>query len=38
VSIKSARELYGVVVDPDTLQVDSAATAALRKEKRGNAK
>jgi N-methylhydantoinase B len=33
VSIEAARELYGAVVDSNTLQVDSAATAALRKEK-----
>lgn len=33
VSIEAARELYGTVVDSNTLQVDSAATAALRQEK-----
>ncbi|MEJ2096802.1 MAG: hydantoinase B/oxoprolinase family protein [Deltaproteobacteria bacterium] len=33
VSIEAARELYGAAVDSNTLQVDSAATAALRKEK-----
>ena len=30
VSINAAKELYGVVIDPTTLTVDEAATAALR--------
>jgi hypothetical protein len=30
VSIKKAREDYGVVIDPDTLKVDRAATEELR--------
>ncbi|MBV9337563.1 MAG: hydantoinase B/oxoprolinase family protein [Solirubrobacterales bacterium] len=30
VSVDQARELYGVVIDPDTLEVDSAATGKLR--------
>lgn len=30
VSIEAAREFYGVVIDPDTLQVDITETAALR--------
>jgi N-methylhydantoinase B len=30
VSLEAARELYGVVLDPATLAVDEAATAALR--------
>ena len=30
VSIEAARELYGVVINPDTLQVNSTETAALR--------
>jgi N-methylhydantoinase B len=34
VSIERAREDYGVVVDPDTLRVDIAATVRLREEKR----
>ncbi|MBI4318556.1 MAG: hydantoinase B/oxoprolinase family protein [Chloroflexi bacterium] len=29
-SIRSARDLYGVVINPDTLEVDLAATAKLR--------
>jgi len=33
VSIERAREDYGVVVDPDSLRVDIAATLKLRKEK-----
>ena len=32
VSIPHAAEAYGVIVDPDTLEVDEAATAALRDE------
>ena len=31
VSLEQAREQYGVVLDPDTLAVDSEATAALRR-------
>ena len=31
VSIASAREDYGVVIDPDTLQIDRTATQALRR-------
>ena len=34
VSIARAREDYGVVIDPATLQVDLAATEKLRSEKR----
>ena len=30
VSIKSAREDYGVVIDPETMTVDAAATASIR--------
>ncbi|MBV9799375.1 MAG: hydantoinase B/oxoprolinase family protein [Solirubrobacterales bacterium] len=30
VSVQKARELYGVAIDPATLEVDSAATAKLR--------
>jgi N-methylhydantoinase B len=30
VSVKAAAELYGVVVDPETLAVDRAATERLR--------
>jgi len=30
VSLKAARERYGVVIDPATMQVDEAATAQLR--------
>ena len=30
ISVAAARELYGVVIDPATLAVDAAATAALR--------
>ena len=30
VSLAAARELYGVVVDPETFALDEAATAALR--------
>jgi N-methylhydantoinase B len=37
VSARAAQEAYGVVIDPDTHQVDSAATDALRKAKRGDA-
>lgn len=31
VSVKSAREDYGVVIDPETLKIDMTATQALRK-------
>ena len=30
ISIDAAKQLYGVVIDPSTLKVDEAATAALR--------
>jgi N-methylhydantoinase B len=36
ISIEAASHDYGVVVDPDTLQVDCQATAALREERRTN--
>ena len=38
VSAKAARALYGVVVDPVTFAVDTAATKRLRGDKRGAAK
>ena len=38
ISIKSSREDYGVVIDPDTLAVDTEATKALRREKLDKAK
>jgi len=31
VSVRAAREVYGVVVDPETFALDAAATAALRR-------
>jgi N-methylhydantoinase B len=34
VSIERAREDYGVILEPDTMKVDLAATLGLRKEKR----
>lgn len=34
VTIEKAKTEYGVVIDPDSLEVDMVATAALRKEKR----
>ena len=34
VTVKAAAELYGVVVDPDTLAVDAAATERLRSARR----
>src|SRR5499426_260953 len=34
VTVKSAAELYGVVIDPDTFEVDVAATEKLRAAKR----
>ena len=36
VSVARAREDYGVVIDPETLTIDSAATAALRRERSTN--
>jgi N-methylhydantoinase B len=33
VSLAAAREQYGVVINPATMQVDEAATAALRRER-----
>ena len=33
VSVEAARELYGVVIDPETFEVDQAATARLRARK-----
>ena len=30
ISIKTARDVYGVVIDPETFAVDESATAALR--------
>ena len=30
VSVQAARDLYGVVIDPETIEVDSAATGELR--------
>lgn len=35
VSVRAARDLYGVVVDPDTLEVDHEATARLRGDQAG---
>ena len=32
VSIKRAREIYGVTIDPDTMQVDESATIKRRQE------
>ena len=37
VSVAAAADLYGVVVDPDTFEVDPAATARLRAEKQRSA-
>ena len=34
VTVKSAAELYGVVLDPQTFELDLAATATLRAAKR----
>jgi N-methylhydantoinase B/acetone carboxylase, alpha subunit len=34
VTVGKAKNVYGVVMDPDTLEVDYAATEALRKEKK----
>ncbi len=36
VSVKAAREQYGVVVDPETFDLDPAATEALRASMRGS--
>ncbi|MFQ5913007.1 MAG: hydantoinase B/oxoprolinase family protein [Nitrospinota bacterium] len=38
VSVEAAREDYGVVIDPQTLQVDAEATEALRGERKAQAK
>lgn len=38
ISVKSAREDYGVVIDPVTFTVDPKATEALRKVKVDKAK
>jgi N-methylhydantoinase B len=35
VTVKSATELYGVVLDPQSFEVDAAATAKLRAARRG---
>jgi hypothetical protein len=35
VTVKSAAELYGVVLDPQRFEVDAAATAKLRAARRG---
>ena len=35
VTVKSAAELYGVVLDPQSFEVDAAATAKLRAARRG---
>jgi N-methylhydantoinase B len=37
VSVAAAREQYGVVIDPETLAVDSAATESLRSQTRNEA-
>jgi len=37
VSVEAARELYGVVIDPVTLDVDEAATTAARAQRRNGA-
>ena len=34
ISLKTAREAYGVVLDPETLAVDATATTRLRQELR----
>ena len=36
VSIEAARSVYGVVMDPETFEVDEEATAALRTELKGH--
>jgi N-methylhydantoinase B len=38
ISIKAARDLYGVVIDPKTYQVDGQATKALRTKLKGGKK
>jgi N-methylhydantoinase B len=38
ISLKTARDVYGVVIDPVTSAVDEAATAALRKKKKTSQK
>jgi N-methylhydantoinase B len=38
VSLQSARDDYGVVIDPASMSVDEAATASLRRQKRGEQK
>lgn len=38
VSIQFARDVYKVVIDPNTLQIDYESTKALRSSKNGNAK
>jgi hypothetical protein len=35
VSMKSARDIYGVVIDPKTFKVNEKATAALRARLKG---
>jgi len=35
ISIKAARDLYGVVIDPKTFKVDVKATKALRTKLKG---
>jgi N-methylhydantoinase B len=37
VTVRSAAELYGVVLDPETFEVDAAATEKLRAGRRGAA-
>ncbi len=37
VSVEAAQELYGVVVDPQTCEVDEAATESLRAARRAGA-
>jgi hypothetical protein len=32
ISLEAAREVYGVVLDPETLEIDESATAELRGE------
>lgn len=38
VSIQFARDIYKVVIDPNTLQIDYESTKALRSSKNGDAK
>ena len=35
ISIQAARDLYGVVIDPKTFEVDDKATKALRAKLKG---